>query len=121
MKRYATRVEDGVVFVEADKGWLEVGTTADIVDLAGGHTYEIEYEESVASAYDWLDTDEGGRLSFDVLEVVESMTYPESFVRELEGVPFDEDDTVPRRTEFFVTALTDIWENTGRPTGGDSS
>lgn len=113
MKRYATKIEAGTIHVECDDGWLEVGTTDDLVDLVGGETYEIEYDPDVGAAYDWLDTDDEGRMTFDVLEVVESMSYPEEFVAHIEGTPMDPVDGYPRRTAFFADMLTRIWDTKG--------
>ena len=112
MDRRETRIEDGVVALEGAEGWLRVGTTADVIALAGGRTYEIDYEN--ADLYDWLDTDDG-TLRFDVLETIESMTHPPAFVETIADAPLDETgpEEHPERTVVFVDILTEIWDEKG--------
>lgn len=115
MKRYDTRIEDGRISLETDDGWIDVGTTADVVDLVG-ETYTIEYDDRAATMA-WLDTDDEGRMTFDVLDTIESTTHSEEFVRLLRDAPLDADEgEVPARTELFVDLLTSIWDGKGRPT-----
>ena len=131
MRRYGTRIEDGRIYLEDDDGWFAVGTTEDVVALAG-ETYVVEYDRR-AAAMDWLDTDDEGRMEFDVLETIESTTHPEEFVALVRDAPpgekgdegddgNDEDEEgtsgngdVPARTELFVDLLTTIWDGKGRP------
>jgi|GEM_PF-1093122 hypothetical protein len=113
MDRRATRIEDDVVELETESGWLYVGTTDDVVALAGGPTYELQYDEP--DRYSWLDTDDDGVLRFDVLETVESMTHPPEFVETVADVPLDEPDAeeYPKRTAVFMDVLTEAWGRKG--------
>lgn len=113
MKRYATKIENGTVYVETDDDWLTIGSTDALLDLVGGETYEIEYDPYVGKAFDWLDTDDEGLMTFDVLEVVESMSHRERFVQHLEDTPTDRGDEYPQRMEFFAEMLTTIWDKKG--------
>lgn len=113
MDRRETRIEDGVIALETDDGWLRVGTAQDVIALAGGRTYELDYDD--ADLYDWLDTDEDGTLRFDVIETIESMTHPPEFVETIADAPLDEADHAeyPERTVVFVDILTEIWDRKG--------
>ncbi|MWG33846.1 hypothetical protein [Halomarina oriensis] len=113
MNRRATRIEDEVVVVETGDGWLRVGTVGDVVALAGGETYELQYDD--ADLYDWLDTDEAGVLRFDVLETVASLTHPPEFVETVGDTPLDETnaDGYPKRTAVFMDVLTTAWDGKG--------
>ena len=113
MDRRETRIEDGVIALETNDGWLRIGTTEDVIALAGGRTYEIGYDD--ADLYDWLDTDDDGILRFDVVETIASMTHPPEFVESIGDAPLDKTDHAeyPERTVVFVDVLTEIWEQKG--------
>ena len=114
MKRYATDVRDGVLYVETDDDWLEVGPMDEIRSIMGGETYTIEYDERQRTM-DWLDTDSEGRLTFDVRETIEGMDYNEAFVAELAAVDADATDTDghPLRASVFADLMTSIWDSKG--------
>jgi len=113
MERYATTIEDGTVFVETVEEDVEIGNLADIFDIVGGEEYTIEYDETEAAYYDWLDTGPGGTLSFDVRETIEEMTYPPEFVEELRERSLEVRDGYPERTAYFAELLVDIWDSKG--------
>lgn len=121
MERYATRIEDGTVYVEEKEGWIEVGAIADIFDIVGGEEYAIEYDETEAAYYDWLQTDDEGALSFDVRETIEDMTYPAEFVQELGEKPLDSHGEYPERTTYFAELLVDIWDSKGNLDGREDN
>jgi DNA-dependent RNA polymerase auxiliary subunit epsilon len=115
MERYETKIADGTVSVGSGDDWLTVGTLADVFDIVGGEEYTIEYDETKATAYDWLDTDEAGAMRFDVRETIDEMTYPAEFVEELADRSLDAgpDETYPERTRYFAELLVDIWDSKG--------
>lgn len=84
MKRYGTRVVDGVLFVEGDDGWISVGEFDEILGELG-ETYEIEYEEPAASM-PWLDT-EDGVLTLNLRERLPRLDFQEEFVTILDQTP----------------------------------
>ncbi len=114
MERYETRIDDGILYVEGtDGGWLEIGTVSDIVELVGGETYELQYQDYGHTA-DWVDTDERGVLSFDVRETIADMDHREDFVQALEGAGMEENDAgYPVRTALFADLMTRIWDSKG--------
>ena len=115
MQRYETRVEDGTLYVEGTAAdWLEVGSLDDIVALAGGETYTLEYDD-YGRAADWVATDDEGVLTFDVRETIADMSYQEDFVQALEGASLEETDEegYPRRTVLFADLMTRIWDSKG--------
>jgi len=114
MKRYETDVQDDVLSVEADDGWLEIGSMADVRRLVGGATYTLEYDDR-QRAVGWLDTDSNGTLSFDVGETIAGMDFDREFVATLESIYGDETDGegVPRRAAVFADLMTAIWDAKG--------
>lgn len=88
MDRYGTRVVDGVLFVEGQDGWISVGEFDEIIEELGGETYEIEYEEPVASM-PWLDT-EDGVLALDLRDRLPNLDFKEEFVGILANTPEDQ-------------------------------
>ena len=113
MQRYETRIEDGVLAIETDDGWLEIGEMDDVVSLLG-ETYEIEYDEKQRTMA-WLRTDEDGKLSFPVAETIEGLSFDREFVGLLADAPLDEqdEDGIPRRTTFFADMMREIWDSKG--------
>ena len=114
MRRFESKIEDGTLYVEGRDGWIEVGTVDNIVELVGGETYTIEYDD-YAQAVDWVDTDEEGRLTFDVVETVEGFSFQEDFVTQLADVDLDrkDEDGYPMRTSFYADMMTSIWDSKG--------
>ena len=113
MRRHETRVEDGVLAIETDDGWLEIGEMDDVTSLLG-ETYEIEYDERERTAA-WLQTDEGGTLSFPVAKTIEGLSFDAEFVGLVAGTPLDEldEDGIPQRTAFFANMMREIWDSKG--------
>lgn len=114
MRRFESKIDDGTLYVESPNGWIEVGAVDDIVDLVGGETYTIEYGD-YAQAVDWVDTDEEGRMSFDVVETIESFSFQEDFIAQLTDVGLDteDEDGYPMRTSFYADMMTAIWDSKG--------
>ncbi|WP_207586567.1 hypothetical protein [Halomontanus rarus] len=114
MDRYDTDVRDGVLFLESTDGWLEIGRLDDICELVGGETYTLEYDERQRQV-DWLDTDEEGKLSFDVRETLTEMDFNDEFVGNIEPVDADEtdEDGYPLRASVFADMMTNIWDSKG--------
>lgn len=113
MTRYDVRVEDGTILLVGDDR-ISVGSPDSVVELAGGETYEVEYESEVAKTYAWTDTDDDHVLRFDVIDTVESMDFPAEFAAQVAQVDHDPDADGPSaRTEFFVDMMTSIWDSKG--------
>lgn len=114
MKRYATDVRNDVLYLETDDGWLEIGTMNDICDLVGGETYTLEYDERQRQV-GWLDTDDEGKVTFDVPETLERIDFDREFVDNLTGVDgaATDDDGYPLRASVFADLMTTIWDSKG--------
>ena len=114
MRRYETRIENGMLQVEGADGWLEVGEITTICDLLGGETYTIEYDDHERSAA-WLDT-EDGELTFDVRETLADISFDEEFVTNLSNVPLEapDEETHSKRVEYFTDMVQMIWDSKGR-------
>lgn len=108
--RYVTTVEDGTVYIEADVGRIEVGSVETIIDLVGGHSWTITYDDWERSHYDLDTSDEG--LTVDVIDTIEAMTFDASFVETLKAQPGDAvgDDAVTPRLGLFVGRLLENLE-----------
>ena len=46
MERHDTKLEDETLFIEWDDEWVEIGSLEALLDLFGGETYEIEYDDA---------------------------------------------------------------------------
>lgn len=114
MKRYAADDRDGVLFLETDDGWIEVGPLDDICELVGGETYMLEYDERQRSV-SWLDTDDEGKLSFDVRETILEMDYNDDLVNNVADLDVDatDQDGYPMRASVFADLMTNIWDSKG--------
>jgi len=114
VKRYETDVRDGVLHLEGREGWLEIGPMDDVCDLVGGETYTLEYDRRQRQV-SWLDTDEDGRLTFEVRETIRETTFDEEFVDRIADVePGTTDDGYPARAAAFADAITTIWDAKGQ-------
>ena len=113
MRRYETRIDDDRLYVEGPDGWLEVGEMALLYDLFGGREYTIEYDER-EQAVPWLRTDDG-RVTFDVRETLEELTFDDEFVDNLEDVSVEATNAQghPKRTAYFADVMQDIWDSKG--------
>lgn len=88
--RYRTIIEDGIIYVEADVGRIEIGPLDDLLDKVGT-TYEISYREGEKDRYDISFADEG--LEIDVAETVGAMAHTQSNVESLKQQPLDGDSS----------------------------
>lgn len=115
MDRYHTRIEGETVFIETESEPLEIGDLGEVIELVGGEEYTITYEEDYAKAVDWLDLDEDESMSFDVIETIQSMDFPASFVRALKNRPLDSGGSSEpaERTVYFATVMQSIWDSKG--------
>lgn len=112
------RIEDGIVHLIGDER-IDVGSAADVVELAGGEVCEVEYDEDVANTDAWTDTDEDNVLRFDVVDTIESMDFPADFAAQVAQVAHDADaGKISSRTEFFVDMMTSIWDSKGNLDAG---
>lgn len=109
--RYETQIEDGIVYLEGERGRLEVGPLETIVDNVGGETYTIQYDAQEVSLYDWLDED-SETLEIDVCETLSSYTLPTTVVHALAEIPLAGQPT-PTRPAYFADVVTRIWDNKG--------
>ncbi|EMA47312.1 hypothetical protein C448_05418 [Halococcus morrhuae DSM 1307] len=100
-------------YIGTDDGPLEVGTMEDICALVG-ETYTIEYDERQRTQ-DWLDTDSGGRFTFDVRETLLNMDFSGEFVTELVDISVSttNKEGYPLRTVAFANRMTAIWDAKG--------
>lgn len=125
MRRHETAVRDGVLYLEApedepgdaafdDGEWLEIGAMDDVVDLIGGEEYVLQYDDR-QRAVGWLDTDEDGKLAFDVRETIRDMDFDDDFVEAVAGAPTDEttDEGYAKRAQTFADLMTTIWDAKG--------
>jgi hypothetical protein len=114
MRRYESKIVDETLYVEGHEGWLEVGSVEAIVDLLGGETYTLEYDD-YGRAADWVRTDDQGRLAFDVVETIERMSFRDEFITQLEATSLDETDEAghPHRTALYADVMMRIWDSKG--------
>ncbi|MFC4990272.1 hypothetical protein [Saliphagus infecundisoli] len=113
MKRYETDVRNGVLYLETDDDWIEIGPMDDICELVGGETYTIEYDERQRQV-SWLDTDDG-ELTFDVRETLADVDYDRDFVENITPIDGEktDDEGYPMRASVFADLMTDIWDSKG--------
>lgn len=104
MRRFETRVEEGVYEIEGPDDWLEIGPLDEIVGELG-ETYEIEYDEEQA-AMPWLDTDDGV-LRVAVREKLPELTFDQEFVGHIAETPAD------HRVAVFTELMDRIWSSKG--------
>jgi len=115
MERHDTKLEDETLLIEWDDEWVEIGTLDALLDLFGGETYEIEYDDA-QSKVPWLENSlEDNTLSFDVVETVTDMDFDDEFTEEVVEAPLDSvgNQGHPLRTETFVAKMIEIWEAQG--------
>jgi hypothetical protein len=114
MQRYETKIQDNVLYIESESGWLEIGSMDDVYTLIGGEMYAITYDERQQTVA-WLDTDADGTLSFDVRETIAGMNYDREFVANLETIDSGaiDDDGYPLRAAVFAELMMDIWDSKG--------
>lgn len=115
MRRHATAIRDGTLYVETEEGDLEVGALAAIYELVGGETFDVEYDTTHAAYFDWVETDADGVMTIDVRDALAGMDYPTAFVEKLAERPIEDpgDGGPPERTAFFADAMTTVWAQKG--------
>jgi len=113
MTRYPLSVEEGTVYIQADVGTIEVGEVTTIVEIVGGHSWTIQYDELEKRNLSRLDTSDEG-LTVDIVDTIESMTLGEEFVQTLRSQPLhvltDQPDVVSPRLGLFVGRLVENLE-----------
>ncbi|GAB6878197.1 hypothetical protein JCM17823_04710 [Halorubrum gandharaense] len=114
MERYEPVIRNGVLHLETETESVTIGELESVVSAVGTETYTVEYDDRQQTVA-WLNTDEGGRLSFDVAETVTDMTYDEEFLDNLRSVDADavDEDGRPLRASVFADMLTAIWDAKG--------
>ncbi|MFC7215846.1 hypothetical protein ACFQO4_17390 [Saliphagus sp. GCM10025334] len=116
MKRYETRVEGGTVYLETDEGDLEIGDLDTIVDVIGNETYTITYDEKQRTQA-WLETDEEGRVTFDVRETIVDLDHRREFVEKMRAIDRSEETYgLPERAVEFAEEIVSIFEQQGAST-----
>lgn len=101
MRRFETRIEDGIFAVEGHEGWLTVGPMDAIVEDLG-EVYEVEYPPE-HGAMPWLETKDG-TLEIPVRSTLQRISFDEKFVDHLAATP--EAD----RLAFFTDMIASIWD-----------
>ena len=113
-KRYPTVVEDGTVYVDRETDRLEIGPVEEIVETVGGPAWTIRYTEAEKRRHPEMDTSDEG-LTVDVVDMLQTMTHSERFVRTLAAHPVaietDDPDAISPRTGLFVGKLLENLEN----------
>lgn len=113
MERFETKVEDGILYVDSQNGWLKIGRVEDIYDLVGGREYTIQYDDRAAEMA-WLDTDENNEINFNVRDQLENMSYTADIVDNLANAEIEEKENgYPDRTSLFADLMTEIWDSKG--------
>jgi len=114
MERYATRIDDDILFIEVGEQDLEVGDLSEICEIVGGDTYTLEYDAK-AQATSWIATDEDGTITFDVRETLADMDYNETIVEKIANKPIDatNNEGYPVRTAKFAELMQEIWDSKG--------
>lgn len=112
--RYPTFVEDGTVYVGMEEDRLEIGAVERIVEAVGGPAWTIQYTETEKRRHPEMDTADEGMV-VDVVDMLQTMTHSERFVRTLSAHPvaFEDgpDDAIPPRMGLFVGKLLENLEN----------
>jgi len=123
MNRSETRIEDGMVAVETETGWLEIGSLESLYEAFGGETVEIQYGDQQVAFANWLDTNEDGVMTLDVRETLADMSFPEPFVERLaeRDGPEESSGRLAPRTAFFADVMADVWEQKGDMGEGDAN
>jgi hypothetical protein len=112
MPRYATHVEDGIIYVGTGDGRLAVGDVSTALDVVGGPSWTITYSAEEKDRYPETDTSDEG-LTVDVVDMMQAMTHSERFVETLAALPAEPtaDDNVSPRLGLFVGKLLENLES----------
>lgn len=113
MKRYETHIKGGTVYLETDDGDLQIGDIDTIVDVIGDETYTISYDEQQRTQA-WLETDNDGKMTFDVRETIGDLSYRSEFVDKMRSTELSEVKYgLPERTVEFAETIVSIFEQQG--------
>lgn len=112
MTRYETRVDDGIVYVGTDDGYVAVGEVTEILDVVGGPAWTISYTDTEKERHPSMDTSDEG-LTVDVVDVIQAMTHGEKFVQTLAAHPAEvsPDGEISPRLGLFAGKLLENLEN----------
>ena len=112
--RYDGVVENGTFYLQANGDQIEIGPVDGIIELMGGETYTLEYDNEQSSAA-WLSTDEDDTITFDVREELIDWAYTEELARNIRESPLKQtnESNYPIRTKVFVDIVTEIWDSKG--------
>lgn len=116
MKRYETRIEQGVLYLDRGDRRVEIGEMSVIMGELG-EVYEIEYPEGQSARVPWLDL-EDDVLTVDVNDKLRELTFDEEFVDHVAEAALDEpaeESDMPARTDAFIDLLQRIWDSKGDP------
>ena len=114
MRRYESRVTEGVLYLETEEDWLEVGPMDEIVGELG-ETFELEYDEQQQQV-PWLETDDGV-LRIEVRETLPGLSFEREFVQLVGDAPADEptvDGERSKRISVYTDLIRKIWEAKGQ-------
>ncbi|GAB3672076.1 hypothetical protein [Halopiger thermotolerans] len=112
--RYEAVLEDETLYLEGDGARIEIGPMDAVVDLIGGETYTLEYDDRQSAAA-WLATDEDNTITVDVRESLLDWAYTEEFAANVGDTPLKRtgESGHPVRTEVFADMVTSIWDAKG--------
>lgn len=106
MPRYGPVVVDGTIIVETETETIEIGDEEIVLTTLGGPAWTITYSEWEKHQYPTLDTSDEG-ITLDVVDVIHTMTFDESFVKALRALPAasSADETISPRLGLFLGRL----------------
>ncbi|AEH38368.1 hypothetical protein [Halopiger xanaduensis] len=112
--RYEAALENGTLYLEDDDARIEIGPMDAVVELIGGETYTLEYDDRQSAAA-WLPTDDDNTITIDVRDSVLDWAYTEDFTTNVGNSPLEQtgDSGYPIRTEVFADMVTSIWDSKG--------
>tara|TARA_A100001037_G_scaffold287461_1_gene296951 strand:+ start:11121 stop:11471 length:351 start_codon:yes stop_codon:yes gene_type:complete len=112
MGRYQATVEGEMVYIEADLGRIKVGPLSTMLEIIGGPSWTIIYDDIDRARVDLDTSDEG--LTIDVRDTIEAMTFGGKFLMTLKSqpeiVPGGSNDTVSPRLGLFMGRLIENLE-----------
>jgi len=113
MGRYRATVESDVVYVEADVGRIKVGLLSTMIEIIGGPSWTIRYDDTERDRRDLDTSDEG--LTIDVRDTIEAMTFGGKFLMTLKSqpeiIPGRDRDAVSPRLGLFMGRLIENLEH----------
>ncbi|OVE85212.1 hypothetical protein [Natronolimnobius baerhuensis] len=112
--RYEGVVDNGTLYLVEDNHQIEIGQMDAVVDLIGGETYTLEYDEKQSAAA-WLSTDDDNTITLDVREELVDWVYTEDLIQNITDTSLEQtgDSGHPIRTEVFADMVTSIWDSKG--------